>query len=80
MTQEAIHDLGGLDKDAAEQIVKKLESLETDFEPRLDKLTSFNYHKVRAGDYRALVILDYANKLIEVRKVGHRKKIYKGLG
>lgn len=80
MTSEAICDLGALDKDAAGQVVKKLETLETDFEPRLEKLTSYNYYKVRAGDYRALVVLDFKLKIIEVRRVGHRKKIYKNLG
>jgi mRNA-degrading endonuclease RelE of RelBE toxin-antitoxin system len=61
------------------QIIKKLESLENDFEPRLEKLISFNYHKVRTGDYRAIVVLDYKLKLIEVRRARHRKKIYKNL-
>ncbi len=47
MTQEAMRGLMALDKDAARQVVKKLETLETDFEPRLEKLTSFSYHSFR---------------------------------
>ncbi len=78
-TQEVRQDFHSLDKDAAQQLLKKLEQV-AQMEPlHLGKLEGHNYHKVRAGDYRALVVLDYKNKIIEVRRVGHRKKIYKNL-
>ncbi|MFA6269231.1 MAG: type II toxin-antitoxin system RelE/ParE family toxin [archaeon] len=76
---EAIKDLAQLDKDAAIQMTKKLESLSQEQDPRIEKVVGSGYHKIRAGDYRALVVLDYKSKTIEVRKIGHRKKIYKDL-
>jgi len=76
---EAIKDLNVLDKDATSQITKKLEVLEQTTSPRLEKLEGFDYYKLRAGDYRIIVVLDNKTQTIEVRKIGHRKKIYKGL-
>ena len=78
-TQEARKDFHSLDKDALQQIIKKLEQIAQKEPLHLEKVEGYNYHKVRAGDYRALVILDYKAKIIEVRRAGHRKKIYKGL-
>ncbi|MDD3160041.1 MAG: type II toxin-antitoxin system RelE/ParE family toxin [Candidatus ainarchaeum sp.] len=78
-TQEARKNFHSLDKDAAGQILKKLEQTAQMDPLHLEKLEGFNYYKIRAGDYRALVVLDYKLKIIEVRRAGHRKKIYKGL-
>ncbi len=72
-------DLLGLDMSAIIQVLKKLEQISQKEDPHLEKLEGFEYHKIRAGDYRAIVILDYKNKLIEVRRIGHRKNIYKKL-
>ena len=76
---EARKDLMRLDKDAAAQIVKKLEQTSQLGELRLEKLEGFEYYKIRAGDYRAMVVLDHKEKIIEVRRIDHRKRIYKNL-
>ncbi len=75
-TQEARQDFHSLDKDAVQQLLKKLEQIAQQETLHLEKIKGVDYHKVRAGDYRALVILDYKLKIIEVRRAGHRKKIY----
>jgi mRNA interferase RelE/StbE len=78
-THRARKDLLLLDKDAASQIIKKLEKAAANPEKSFEKVTGFNYHKTRAGDYRAIVVLDPKSQTIEVRRTGHRKKIYKQL-
>ncbi|MFA5357829.1 MAG: type II toxin-antitoxin system RelE/ParE family toxin [archaeon] len=78
-THRARKDLMLLDKDAASQIIKKLEKAAENPEKSFEKVTGFNYYKTRAGDYRAIAVLDFKLKIIEVRRAGHRKKIYKNL-
>ncbi len=36
-------------------------------------------YKLRIGDYRALIDVDFLNPILKVRVVGHRRNIYKGL-
>jgi len=33
--------------------------------------------KIRVGDYRIILLLDKANKRMNIQAVGHRKNIYK---
>ena len=76
---EARKDLARIDKDAAIQMVKKLEQIAAEEQPRIEKVVGKPYYKIRAGDYRALVLLDYKKKEIEVHTIDHRKRIYKNL-
>ena len=76
-THRARKDLLVLDKDARLQILEKLESTAKQQALKLEKLTGYNYFKIRAGEYRAIVVLDYKSQNIEVRRIGPRKKIYK---
>lgn len=74
------------------KVVKFLETLPHDLSSRIkDKLrllkeNPFNYlehykgddfYKLRIGDYRALIDVDIKNKLILVRVLDHRGRIYK---
>ena len=36
-----------------------------------------DYYKFRVGDYRALVDIDQQKKIVRIRYLDHRKKIYK---
>lgn len=36
-----------------------------------------DYYKFRIGNYRALVDIDYQNKIIKVQVLDHRKTVYK---
>ena len=78
-TKKSRKDILCLDKDAVAQILKKLENATQKPNTSFEKITGFNYHKLRAGDYRAIVVLDFKEQIIEVRRVGHRKKIYKNM-
>ena len=37
---------------------------------------NYNYHKIRAGDYRAIVMLGHQKEVVDVRRIGHRRNIY----
>ena len=63
----------------AQRIVSKIEQSASSPERHWEKVVGTQYHKIRAGDYRALAVLDFQNKIIEVRRAGHRKNIYKQL-
>jgi mRNA interferase RelE/StbE len=35
------------------------------------------YYKLRIGDYRAFIDIDFTTRTLYVRKLGHRREIYK---
>ncbi len=43
----------------------------------LEHFEGEDHYKFRVGDYRALVDVDFKNKILIVRALDHRKKIYK---
>ena len=45
----------GLESEAQERLVKKLDEVKDWTSHRLEKLTGYPYYKLRAGDYRAIV-------------------------
>jgi len=78
-TPRARKDLLGIDKPVCRQIIKKLDSVLAAPEKSFEKLSGFNYHKLRAGDYRVIAYIDFAAHVVEIRRVGHRKNIYERL-
>lgn len=36
-----------------------------------------DYYKLRIGDYRALIDVDFENKIVKVQVIDHRNRIYK---
>ncbi len=79
-TEQARDDLRSLDEDTAERVVQKLEDVvESELrEPPdwLEELESLPYHKLRVGDYRAIILLVRDDGVLEVHAVGHRRNIY----
>jgi mRNA interferase RelE/StbE len=73
----ALRDLRKLDHATAERIARKLQAVAGHgygFEP----LTNLDYGwKIRVGDYRALCDIDFAEAVIRVHVIGHRRDIYK---
>ncbi|KTG07663.1 hypothetical protein AUR64_02135 [Haloprofundus marisrubri] len=53
-TPKAIKLLEGLDTEAQERLVKKLDEAKDWTSHRVEKLTGYPYYKLRAGDYRAI--------------------------
>jgi mRNA interferase RelE/StbE len=73
----ALRDLKKLDRATAERIARKLQAVASHgygFEP----LTNIQYGwKIRIGDYRALCDIDFAESVIRVHVIGHRREVYR---
>ena len=66
------------DKNIAERIRKGLEKLKTENPFHyLEHFEDQNYYKYRIGDHRALIDIDFQNKILKVQVIDHRKVIYK---
>ena len=57
-TPKALDLLEGLDTEAQERLVKKLDEAKDWTSHRLEKLSGYPYYKLRAGDYRAVITWD----------------------
>lgn len=60
-----------------ERIKKKLKTLEESPFHYLEHYEGADYYKLRIGDYRALVDVDFERKIIKVQILDYRKRIYK---
>ena len=66
------------DKTVAERIRKGLQKLKTENPFHfLEHLEDKGYYKFRVGEYRALVDIDFQNRIIKVQVIDHRSVIYK---
>jgi mRNA interferase RelE/StbE len=54
-TPKALDLLEGLDTEAQERLVEKLDEAKDWPSHRLEKLSGYPYYKLRAGDYRAII-------------------------
>jgi mRNA interferase RelE/StbE len=75
-TPKALDLLEGLETEAQERLVKKLDEAKDWTSHRLEKLTGYPYYKLRAGDYRAIITWDRDEDVLIVEAVGHRRNIY----
>ena len=66
-----------LEHDIAERIRKKLRLLTNDAFRFLEHHEGANVFKLRIGDYRALIDVDTKKRIVYVRHLDHRKRIYK---
>ena len=76
-TKRARKDILPLEKAVAKRIVARLDKALLNPKHFFSEIVGSPYHKLRAGDYRIIVVLLPAKKLIEVRRIGHRRNIYK---
>ncbi len=76
-SKEAMRSMGRLERKNTERIINKLESIRSDPRKFLEKLTGYDYFKLRVGDYRVFVTLIYDKQIIFIETVDHRKRIYK---
>jgi len=75
-TEKALDHLGGLDPQVADRVMNKVDEA-TDFtEHRIEKLSSYDYYKLRAGDWRAILTWDRDADTLVVEAVGHRRNVY----
>ena len=76
-TRKTQKDMHSLEKDVSKRVYEKLELAKGNVGRNFEKVEGTGYHKIRAGDYRAIVALDYLKAIVDVRRVGHRRNIYK---
>lgn len=78
LSPDAQNFLKKLDKHLEERIKKGLKKLETDNPFHyLEHFESENYYKFRIGEYRALIDIDFQNKILKVQVLDNRSVIYK---
>lgn len=75
-TPKAIELLEGLETEAQERLVTKLDEAKDWTSHRLEKLRGYPYYKLRAGDYRAIITWNHSDDVLIVEAVGHRRNIY----
>ena len=76
ITPKADEHLGKLDAEPRERILKKLAEAQEWTGHRLEPLSNYQYYKLRAGDYRAIVTWDKDEHVLIVEAVGHRRNVY----
>lgn len=76
-SKRADSELSKLPKDIAVRIINKIDSIKLEPFHFLEHYEGEDVYKLRIGDYRALVDIDFSNKILKIQVVGHRKKIYK---
>ncbi|MDY6769401.1 MAG: type II toxin-antitoxin system RelE/ParE family toxin [Candidatus Nanohaloarchaea archaeon] len=79
-TVKAEQDLDGLDEEVAERIVTKMDAVSDYPFHFLEMLKGYPYHRLRVGDYRAVVDVDREEERLTVILVGHRDKVYQEMG
>ena len=75
--KRALEFLRKLDRSTSKRIVKKVDEMKLDPKRYLEPLREIGGYKLRVGDYRVIIDVDWDTKTIFVLLVGHRKKIYK---
>ena len=77
--KQALKEIGRMPAKINEQIVSAIENLKDNPRPSGCKKLKGEREimwRIRVGDYRVLYTIEDAIKIVEVRKVGHRKNIY----
>ncbi len=78
LSADVQHFLDKQDKQISDQIKKRLEKLKSDNPFHfLEHFEGQDFYKCRIGTYRALVDVDFKNKILKVQVLDHRKRIYK---
>lgn len=67
-----------LPKEAAARLADALDDLQRDPRPPgARKLSGLEGYRVRAGDYRALYVIDDHSRSVRVYVLGHRRDVYR---
>lgn len=80
ISQSALKELLSLQKATVIRIQKAIEQLANNPRPTdIKKLkgSTENLYRIRSGDYRIVYAIDDSIKIIDIRKIGHRKDIYR---
>ncbi len=66
-----------LDRSVRKRIAKKLRDTAGDPRRFLTRLTSVEAYRLRVGDYRVIVDVDWEREIILVLTLGHRSIVYR---
>ncbi len=61
-----------------ERVIKHIDRVKENPFHFLEHFESKGFYKLRIGDYRAIVSVEFGKKIIEIQVFDHRKRIYKG--
>ncbi|ELY59295.1 type II toxin-antitoxin system RelE family toxin [Natronococcus jeotgali] len=75
-TEQAISHLENLDPQIADRVMNKVDEATEWTEHRIEHLSGYPYYKLRAGDYRAIIMWDKPEDTLIVEAVGHRRNVY----
>lgn len=82
VSKRAEHGLDRIrDNNTLKRIVRKIDELARDPRPSgVRKIVGSDIdYRIRMGDYRIVYQINDAQKVVEIRGIGHRKEIYKKL-
>ncbi len=66
-----------LDRPVREHIAKKLHDVAGDPRRHLTRLASVDAYRLRVGDYRVIVDVDWEREIVHVLTLGHRSTVYR---
>ena len=80
IVQSALRELQKLEKPAIKRLEKAITALAKNPRPIGVKKLRGNtdaLYRIRSGDYRVIYSIEEEIKVVDIRKIGHRKDIYK---
>lgn len=60
----------------ANRIIHKVEDIKNNPFHFIEHYEGADVYKLRIGDYRVLIDIDFTNKVLKIRVIGHRGNIY----
>ncbi len=66
-----------LDRTVRDRIAKKLHDVAGDPRRFLTRLASVEAYRLRVGDYRVVVDVDWEHEVVHVLTLGHRSTVYR---
>ena len=75
--KKAVEFLRKLDRSISKRIVRNVDGIRSDPKRYLEPLKEVGGYKLRVGDHRVIIDVNWNTKTIFVLLIGHRKKIYK---
>ena len=80
ITNSALKELQSLQKAVVKKIEKSISSLALNPRPsgaKKLKGNNENLYRIRSGDYRVIYSVNDEIKIVDIRRIGHRKDIYR---
>lgn len=74
---KAAKSLDALPKNIRDRVIKRVDKLQDNPFHFLEHYERQDFYKLRTGDYRALIDIDFENRILKIQVFDHRKRIYK---